>query len=123
MNSCYFQIAAPFVLTVPVAYLAHPVGHLFLQYHALFALERREWVVLRALLKAAVGLAQQQARENKAAARAAAAAAKGGPPTSPPLLSPAPAFSASTAPVIVFRWRPECLQVSFYLLSFSASLP
>ncbi|BHF74619.1 hypothetical protein SprV_0501770500 [Sparganum proliferum] len=106
------EIASPFTVSVPPAYLSHPVGNLFLQYHCLFALERREWVVLRALLKAAAGAAQQQARASKAAARAAASAT--GKSTAAPL-SPVAGSSggfsaASASPSYGFRWRPECLQ-------------
>ncbi|KAL7058282.1 hypothetical protein AAHC03_017110 [Spirometra sp. Aus1] len=106
------EIASPFTVSVPPAYLSHPVGNLFLQYHCLFALERREWVVLRALLKAAAGAAQQQARASKAAARAAASST--GKSTAAPL-SPVAGSSggfgaASVSPSYGFRWRPECLQ-------------
>ncbi len=89
--------------------MTHPVGHLFLQYHALFALERREWTVLRALLKAAVGAAQARSSKTSRGTKT---------PTSP---TP-PASSASQTPLLTFgfRWRPECLQA---LALGIASLP
>lgn len=82
-------------LTVSPAYLAHPVGHLFIQYHALFALERREWSVLRALLKAAVSAAQ--AKPTKVAPR-------------PGKISSIQTPTSICQPTVGFRWRPECLQ-------------
>ncbi|VDL85386.1 unnamed protein product [Schistocephalus solidus] len=101
-------VASPFTVSVPPAYLSQPVGNLFLQYHCLFALERREWVVLRALLRAAAGAAQQQARASKAAARAAASATSA--PLSPVAGSSGGLAAASVSPTYSFRWRPECLQ-------------
>eukprot|EP00108_Taenia_solium_P000827 TsM_000731800 transcript=TsM_000731800 gene=TsM_000731800 len=86
--------AQPTNVAISPAYLAHPVGHLFLQYHALFALERREWTVLRALLKAAVVAAQAR-------------------PSKSPRLSKSASSLASASVnqlTIGFRWRPECLQ-------------
>ncbi|VUZ42655.1 unnamed protein product [Hymenolepis diminuta] len=83
-------------LTVSPSYLAHPVGLLFLQYHALFALERREWSVLRALLKAAA----YAAKPSKA------------PPK--PQVGVSTNTKAQAQPAVTtavgFRWRPECLQ-------------
>ncbi|OON20371.1 hypothetical protein X801_03751 [Opisthorchis viverrini] len=61
-------------VAVPSDYFAHPIGYLILQYHTLFALERNEVSVLRALLKAAANVVQQQlraTRANKACADAA----------------------------------------------------
>uniref|UniRef100_A0A5K3F509 Negative elongation factor B n=1 Tax=Mesocestoides corti TaxID=53468 RepID=A0A5K3F509_MESCO len=83
-------------VSVPPTYLASPVGHLFLQYHALFALERREWTVLRALLKAAAGAAQVLSSKGSRATKT---------PASPPATSP-----TQSQLTVGFRWRPECLQ-------------
>ncbi|KAH9282001.1 Negative elongation factor B [Echinococcus granulosus] len=87
--------AQPINVAISPAYLAHPVGHFFLQYHALFALERREWTVLRALLKAAAGAAQ--ARPSKA-------------PRSSKCVSSSPMPASLNQLTIGFRWRPDCLQ-------------
>ncbi|KAM7536528.1 hypothetical protein Aperf_G00000088135 [Anoplocephala perfoliata] len=94
-------------LTVSPAYLAHPVGHLFIQYHALFALERREWSVLRALLKAAVSAAQ--ARPAKVVPR-------------PGKTSSSQTSPSTSQPTVGFRWRPECLQaIAIGIASLPAS--
>ena len=85
------KVAQPSPVTVSPSYLAHPVGHLFLQYHAIFALERREWTVLRALLKAAAGAAQGRPLK-----------------VSHPNKMSSSVTSSNVA--IGFRWRPECLQ-------------
>ncbi|VDO06552.1 unnamed protein product [Rodentolepis nana] len=83
-------------LTVSPSYLAHPVGHLFLQYHALFALERREWNVLRALLKAAASAAKPS---------------KATPKLQTGINTTSKAQTQSAIVTTVgFRWRPECLQ-------------
>ncbi|KAL5104971.1 Negative elongation factor B [Taenia crassiceps] len=84
----------PTNVAISPAYLAHPVGHLFLQYHALFALERREWMVLRALLKAAAGAAQARPSKSPRLSKSVSS------------LTPASANQLT----IGFRWRPECLQ-------------
>ncbi|VDM19888.1 unnamed protein product [Hydatigera taeniaeformis] len=86
--------AQPTSVVVSPAYLAHPVGHLFLQYHALFALERREWTVFRALLKAAVGAAQARPSKSFRLSKSA----------------PSPTPASANQLMFGFRWRPECLQ-------------
>nr|CDS33580.1 negative elongation factor B [Hymenolepis microstoma] len=83
-------------LTISPSYLAHPVGHLFLQYHALFALERREWSVLRALLKAAASAAKPSKAPPKLQAGTNAATKT--------------QIQSTVVTTIGFRWRPECLQ-------------
>ncbi|KAG5443967.1 Negative elongation factor B [Clonorchis sinensis] len=87
-------------VAVPSDYFAHPIGYLILQYHALFALERNEVSVLRALLKAAANVVQQQLRATRANK---ACAGKIGPSSPPSPLDPG-------TPQIQFRWRPEVLQ-------------
>ncbi|KAF7260059.1 hypothetical protein EG68_06631 [Paragonimus skrjabini miyazakii] len=89
-------------VNIPTDYFVHPIGYLILQYHALFALERNELAVLRALLKAVANVTQQQLRANRLAGKAVSnKQGPGSPPMSP---------SGTAGVQIQFRWRPEILQ-------------
>ncbi|KAA3677672.1 uncharacterized protein DEA37_0006489 [Paragonimus westermani] len=91
-------------VNIPTDYFVHPIGYLILQYHALFALERNELAVLRALLKAIANVTQQQLRANRLASKAVPnKQGPSSPPTSP---------SGTAGVQIQFRWRPEILQAS-----------
>ncbi|KAF8568608.1 hypothetical protein P879_01962 [Paragonimus westermani] len=89
-------------VNIPTDYFVHPIGYLILQYHALFALERNELAVLRALLKAVANVTQQQLRASRLAGKGVPnKQGPGSPPTSP---------SGTAGVQIQFRWRPEILQ-------------
>lgn len=83
-------------VTVSPDYFAHHLGYLLLQYHALFALERSELAVLRALLKAAASATQQQVRASRR--------------NNKTVITGSPPASSSTSASVQFRWRPDVLQ-------------
>ncbi|TPP62508.1 Negative elongation factor B [Fasciola gigantica] len=97
-------------VTLPAGYLAHPIGYLILQYHALFALERNELTVLRVLLKTAAAAVQHQSRASRSVSKLTPSKTTSSPPPSS-TNTQLSSFSASAASSSVcFRWRPEVLQ-------------
>ncbi|VDP79740.1 unnamed protein product [Echinostoma caproni] len=105
-------------VTLPADYLAHPIGYLILQYHALFALERNELTVLRVLLKTAASAVQHHSRASRSTSKSTPnkTACASPPPSSIttsasssiPTQASSPIPTASSA--VCFRWRPEVLQ-------------
>nr|CAH8862712.1 unnamed protein product [Trichobilharzia regenti] len=131
-------------ISIPPGYLAHPIGYLILQYHCLFCLERNELATLRALLKLAVTLAQTRgSRASSSGGGSSGSSGSHNKPTTPNPSSSAASSSSSSStaaaaaattptkvhhhhqpdiPVynkyglsVVFRWRPEVLQIALLM--------
>lgn len=114
MLSIFFIDATQCVnITVPSGYLAHPIGYLILQYHCLFCLERNELATLRALLKLAVTLAQS--RVNRSNHNKSTTQSQPITPTKV-LCSDSLSYNNKFGLSVIFRWRPEVLQVSFRII-------